>query len=244
MISRDRTTAIAERLVRQIVKDRRSIGLIIVAPVIVMSLVGFSLTEHKAMLDRVAPALMAVFVLFFTFVLTGVSFLRERAQGTLERLMTTTVGRADILVGYLLGFMIFATVQTIVILFFTIFALRVEYQGNVYEIIAVLMLVVVVAVSLGIFTSTFARNEFQVVQFIPIVFAPQVFLSGVIVPVDEMPLVMEAISKILPLTYAVEGLREIMLQGRGLTDVWPELAVLAAFGVSLLAAAVVTLRRT
>jgi len=244
LISRDRTTAIAERLVRQIVKDRRSIGLIIVAPVIVMSLVGFSLTEHKAMLDRVAPALMAVFVLFFTFVLTGVSFLRERAQGTLERLMTTTVGRADILVGYLLGFMIFATVQTIVILFFTIFALRVEYQGNVYEIIAVLMLVVVVAVSLGIFTSTFARNEFQVVQFIPIVFAPQVFLSGVIVPVDEMPLVMEAISKILPLTYAVEGLREIMLQGRGLTDVWPELAVLAAFGVSLLAAAVVTLRRT
>ncbi len=244
MISRDRTIAIAERLVRQIVKDRRSIGLIVVAPVIVMSLVGFSLTEHKAMLDRVAPALMAVFVLFFTFVLTGVSFLRERAQGTLERLMTTTVGRADILVGYLLGFMIFATLQTIVILLFTIFALRVEYQGNVFEIIAVLMLVVVVAVSLGIFISTFARNEFQVVQFIPIVFAPQVFLSGVIVPVEEMPLVMEAISNFLPLTYAVEGLREIMLQGRGLTDVWPELAVLAAFGVSLLAAAAVTLRRT
>ena len=243
-MSRDRTSAIAERLVRQIVKDRRSIGLIIVAPVIVMSLVGFSLTEQRATLDRVAPALMAVFVLFFTFILTGVSFLRERAQGTLERLMTTTVGRADILLGYLLGFMVFATVQTIVILLFTIFVLRIDYQGNIFEIGAVLMLVVIVAVSLGIFISTFARNEFQVVQFIPIVFAPQVFLSGVIIPVDQMPAVMEGISNALPLTYAVKGLREIMLQGHGLTEVWPELGVLAAFGVSLLAAAAVTLRRT
>ena len=244
MMSRDRTSAIAERLVRQIVKDRRSIGLIIVAPVIVMSLVGFSLTEQRATLDRLAPALMAVFVLFFTFILTGVSFLRERAQGTLERLMTTTVGRADILLGYLLGFMAFATVQTIVILLFTIFVLRIDYQGNIFEIGAVLMLVVIVAVSLGIFISTFARNEFQVVQFIPIVFVPQVFLSGVIIPVDQMPAVMEGISNALPLTYAVKGLREIMLQGHGLTEVWPELGVLAAFGVSLLAAAAVTLRRT
>jgi ABC-2 type transport system permease protein len=154
------------------------------------------------------------------------------------------VGRADILLGYLLGFMVFATVQTIVILLFTIFVLRIDYQGNIFEIGAVLMLVVIVAVSLGIFISTFARNEFQVVQFIPIVFVPQVFLSGVIIPVDQMPAVMEGISNALPLTYAVKGLREIMLQGHGLTEVWPELGVLAAFGVSLLAAAAVTLRRT
>ena len=92
--------------------------------------------------------------------------------------------------------------------------------------------------------SGFARNEFQVVQFIPIVFTPQVFLSGVIIPVDQMPAVMEGISNDLPLTYAVKGRREIMLQGHGLTEVWPERAVPAAFGVSLLAAAVVTLRRT
>ena len=92
--------------------------------------------------------------------------------------------------------------------------------------------------------SGFARNEFQVVQFIPIVFTPQVFLSGVIIPVDQMPAVMEGISNVLPLTYAVKGIRGIMLQGHGRAVVWPELAVLAAFGVSLLAAAVVTLRRT
>ena len=105
------------------------------------------------------------------------------------------------------------------------------------------MLVVLVAVNLGIFVSTFARNEFQVVQFIPIVLAPQIFLSGVIVPTDQMPVVMEAISVVLPLTYAVEALRGIMVMGQSLSDVWTDLVVLAGFGVGLLIAAVITLRR-
>ena len=242
-MSPDRTLAIAERIIRQIVKDRRSAALIIVAPLIVMSLVGFSLIDQKPILNRVAPGLLGTFVMFFTFLLTGVSFLRERAQGTLERLMTTTVARGDILVGYLLGFLLFATIQAAVILTFTIVALQIEYQGNIIEIGAVL-LVVVVAVNLGIFVSTFANDEFQVVQFIPIVLLPQIFLSGVIIPTDQMPAVMEAISVVLPLTYAVEGLREIMVMGQSLADVWIDLVILAGFGLGLLIAAVATLRRT
>ena len=243
-MSPDRTLAIAERIIRQIVKDRRSAALIIVAPLIVMSLVGFSLIDQKPILNRVAPGLLGTFVMFFTFLLTGVSFLRERAQGTLERLMTTTVARGDILVGYLLGFLLFATIQAAVILTFTIVALQIEYQGNIIEIGAVLLLVVVVAVNLGIFVSTFANDEFQVVQFIPIVLLPQIFLSGVIIPTDQMPAVMEAISVVLPLTYAVEGLREIMVMGQSLADVWTDLVILAGFGLGLLIAAVATLRRT
>ena len=242
LMSPDRTLAIAERIIRQIVKDRRSIALIIVAPVIVMALVGFSLIDQKPVLNRVAPGLLGIFVLFFTLLLTGVAFLRERAQGTLEGHMTTTVARGDILVGYLLGFLLFATIQTAVILAFTIFALRIEYQGNVFEIVAVLLLLVV-AVNFGIFVSTFARNEFQVVQFIPIVLAPQIFLSGVIVPTDHMPALMEAISVVLPLTYAVEALRGVMVMGQSLSDVWTDLVALAVFGVGLLIAAVITLRR-
>ena len=243
-MSPDRTLAIAERIIRQIVKDRRSAALIIVAPLIVMSLVGFSLIDQKPILNRVAPGLLGTFVMFFTFLLTGVSFLRERAQGTLERLMTTTVARGDILVGYLLGFLLFATIQAAVILTFTIVALQIEYQGNIIEIGAVLLLVVVVAVNLGIFVSTFANDEFQVVQFIPIVLLPQIFLSGVIIPTDQMPAVMEAISVVLPLTYAVEGLREIMVMDQSLADVWTDLVILAGFGLGLLIAAVATLRRT
>ena len=243
-MSPGRTLAIAERIIRQIVKDRRSAALIIVAPLIVMSLVGFSLIDQKPVLNRVAPGLLGTFVMFFTFLLTGVSFLRERAQGTLERLMTTTVARGDILVGYLLGFLLFATIQAAVILTFTIVALQIEYQGNIIEIVAVLLLLVVVAVNLGIFVSTFANNEFQVVQFIPIVLLPQIFLSGVVIPTDQMPSVMEAISVVLPLTYAVEGLREIMVMDQSLADVWADLVILAGFGLGLLIAALATLRRT
>ena len=204
-----------------------------------MSLVGFSLFEQRAILDRVAPGLLAVFVLFFTFILTGVGFLRERAQGTLERLQTTLVGNFDIM----LGFLIFAIVQTAVILAFTIFALRIEYSGELWEIGVILFLVVTVAVSLGIFISSFANNEFQVVQFIPIALAPQIFLSGVIIQVEQMPTVFEWLSVVLPLTYAVHALREVMLRGADLTALWRDLAALGVYSVALLAAAVATLRR-
>ena len=242
-MSTDRVLAITERIIRQILRDRRSIGLLIVGPLIVMSLVGFSLYDQRVILDRVAPGLLAVFVLFFTFILTGVGFLRERAQGTLERLQTTLVGSFDIMLGYMLGFLIFAIVQTVVIFTFTVFALRIDYSGSLWEIGVVLFLVVTVAVSLGIFISSFASNEFQVVQFIPIVLAPQIFLSGVIIPVEQMPDLFEWLSVVLPLTYAVDALREIMLRGTDLTALWGNLLALAVFSLALLAAAVATLRR-
>lgn len=105
----DRTLAIAGRLIHQLLHDHRTIGLVIGAPVIVMALVGFSFSNHGDTLNRIAPALIGTFTLFFTFLLTGISFLRERTQGTLERMLATPVGRGDILFGYLLGFIPFAT---------------------------------------------------------------------------------------------------------------------------------------
>ncbi len=243
-MSLDRTLAISLRIVNQIRGDHRSMALIVVAQIIVMSLVGFSFADQKGVLDRVAPALMAVFAMFFTFILTGVSFLRERSQGTLERLLTTPIGRGDILVGYLLGFLIFAAIQSVGILLFTILALQVSYQGDLWQIFVLLMVLTVVAVNLGIFISTFARNEFQVVQFIPIVLAPQIFLSGVILPVEQMPGYFQAIARVLPLRYAVDGLSGIMLEGQGLGDVGMELAVLCTFAIILMSLAAMTVRRT
>ena len=243
-MSPDRTLAIAVRIFNQIVRDRRSVAMIIVAPVVVMSLVGFSFAGQREVLDRVAPGLMGVFAMFFVFLLTGVSFLRERSQGTLERLLTTPVGRGDILLGYLLGFLVFASIQSLVILLYTILALQIEYQGALWQIFILLMLLTVVAVNLGIFVSTFARNEFQVVQFIPLVLAPQIFLSGVILPVEQLPGYFQVVSKALPLTYAVTGLKEIMLEGQSLAGIGVELGVLASFAAVLLVLAAATVRRT
>ena len=243
-MSVDRTLAIALRILRQISRDRRSLALVIVAPIVVMALVGFSFGDQQGVLDRIAPGLIAVFVLFFTFILTGVSFLRERAQGTLERLLTTPVGRADILVGYTTGFFVLAMVQSVIVVTFTLLVLQVNYQGSIWQIWTVLVPLVVVGVSLGIFISTFARNEFQVVQFIPLLLAPQIFLSGVIAEVDKMPAVLEVLAYLLPLTYAVDGLQDIMLRGDSLGSLGLELGVLALYVVALLTAAAVAVRRS
>ena len=233
---------IAARIIRQLIRDRRTVVLIVLVPVVVMTLIGLSFPEG-GILDYIAPALLATLALFFSFLLTGISFLRERSQGTLERLMASPVSRLDIVVGYLFGFFVFALTQTLIILLFTIYVLNVQYRGDLWQIFVFQIVIITGAVNLGIFISTFARNEFQMVQFIPLMLFPQVFLCGVIWPVEQMPDYLQWLSKILPLTYAVDGLRDIMLAGKNLLDVGFELAVLVGFAVVISILAAITLRR-
>ena len=233
---------IAARIIHQFIRDRRTIAMIVVVPVVVMTLIGLSFPEEN-ILDFIAPALLATLALFFSFLLTGISFLRERSQGTLERLMASPVSRLDVVVGYLFGFFIFALTQTLIILLFTIYVLDVHYSGDLWQIFIFQIVIIAGAVNLGIFISTFARNEFQMVQFIPLIIIPQIFLCGVIWPAEQMPDYLQWLSKILPLTYAVDGLRDIMLAGKSLLDVGFELAVLVGFAAIMSTLAAITLRR-
>lgn len=234
---------IAARVIRQLIRDRRTMALILIVPLVVMTLIGLSFPEGSV-LDYIAPALLATLALFFGFLLTGISFLRERSQGTMERLMASPISRLDIVTGYLFGFFIFALVQTLIILLFTIYVLNVTYHGDLWQIFVFQIVVVAGAVNLGIFISTFARNEFQMVQFIPLIIFPQVFLCGVIWPVEQMPDYLQWLSTILPLTYAVDGLRNIMISGENLSDVGFELAVLVGFAIVISIVAAITLRRS
>jgi len=242
-MSLSRALAIGRRIIRQFIRDRRTMALIIIVPLVVMTLVGLSFPE-EAVLDYVAPALLATLAMFFVFILTGVSFLRERAQGTMERLMASPVSRLEIALGYVLGFFLFAAAQALIILLFTILVLDVRYQGALWQIFVFQLIITVGALNLGMFVSTYARNEFQVVQFIPLILAPQVFLCGVIWPVEQMPGYLQAISNVLPLTYAVDGLRGIMLDGSTLLGVGLELGVLLAFAVAMTALGAVALKRS
>jgi len=162
---------------------------------------------------------------------------------TLERLQITPVSRADILIGYLCGFLLFAMLQSTIILGYTVLVLPISYQGDIWQVFLVLILLTVVAVSLGILVSTFADNEFQVVQFIPVIILPQVFLTGVIVPVEDMPLVLEKISVVLPLRYAVDILTGIMLYGHDLQDFLTEMIILTGFCGVFLTGASLTVRK-
>ncbi|MBI2836252.1 MAG: ABC transporter permease [Chloroflexi bacterium] len=238
----DAVRIIAKRVITQIRRDRRTLAMILVVPVVVMTLIGLSFPDVKV-LDYIAPALLGALAFFFGFLLTGISFLRERSQGTMERLTVSPVTRLDIVVGYLLGFFVFALVQTLIILLYTIYVFDITYHGQLWEILAFQVVVIIGAVNLGIFISSFARNEFQMVQFIPLVILPQMFLGGILWPVEQMPDYLRWFAHVLPLTYAVDGMREIMLNGKNLLDVWTNLAVLAGFAVLTSTLAAVTLRK-
>lgn len=196
-------------------------------------------------LDYFGAAFIGLILFFLVFVVTIVSFLRERSQGTLERLMASPLRRGEIVVGYMIGFAILALVQAVEVLLFSLYVLKVHNQGNVLLIFGFEVLMALSAVNLGIFLSMFARTEFQAVQFIPLVIVPQVLLSGILFPVSTEPKPLQYVSDVLPLTYAVNGLRDVMLKGADLT--WPALqldvGVVAGFCVVVIFAGIATLRR-
>jgi ABC-2 type transport system permease protein len=197
-------------------------------------------------LDYFGAAFIGLIVFFLVFVITIVSFLNERTQGTLERLMASPLRRGEIVVGYMLGFTVLALIQSVEVLVFALAVLRIHNQGNVLLIFGMEAVMAIGAVNLGIFLSMFARSEFQAVQFIPLAIVPQFLLSGVIFPVSTEPTALQWISDVLPLTYAVDGMRDIMVKGADLT--WPslqlDLGVVVGFIVLFIAAATATLRRS
>jgi ABC-2 type transport system permease protein len=233
---------IAQRTIIQLARDRRTLALIIIVPLVIASLIGVSLPS-KQMLDITLPAILATLILFFGFLLSGIAFLRERSQGTRERLMASPVSRVDIVVGYLLGFLLFAMIQTLILFFYAVYVLKVNFNGELWQIIVFQILIGILAVCLGIFISAFAKNEFQMVQFIPLLIVPQVFVCGLLFPVEQMPDYLQWLAKFLPLTYAVDGVRALMLNGKGLADIGKEIGVLAAYAVALMILAGISLRR-
>jgi ABC-2 type transport system permease protein len=196
-------------------------------------------------LDFFGAAAIGMIVFFLVFVITIVSFLNERSQGTLERLMASPLRRGEIVLGYMIGFTVLALVQAVEVLVFCLAVLKVHNQGSVLLIFGIEALMAIVAVNLGIFLSMFARTEFQAVQFIPLAIVPQFLLSGILFPVSSEPQGLQYVSYVLPLTYAVSALRDVMLKGADLT--WPQLqldiAVVIGFIVVLIVAGTATLRR-
>jgi ABC-2 type transport system permease protein len=207
-----------------------------------------------------APAIVAFFLYFFVYLLTGVSFLRERTGGTLERLMATPVTRGEVVGGYTLGFGLFAMIQVAILLAWAIGTIHVPAIGPLpafavglgipvvgSPLVAYLVVVVLGlgAVSLGIFLSTFARTELQVIQFIPIVLVPQFLLSGVLFPVNSLPAILQPLVKLMPLGYAVDALRQVFIRGAGLSvrEVQLDIAVLAGVAVLFAFVASRTIRR-
>ncbi|MDR4888093.1 ABC transporter permease [Fredinandcohnia sp. QZ13] len=178
--------------------------------------------------DVLSPILIGYFVFFFVFLISGIGLLKERTSGTLERLMATPIRRGEIVTAYLVGFGIFAIIQTVIVVFFTIHVLDVVLVGSIWNVILINLLLALVALSLGILLSAFAASEFQMIQFIPIVIIPQIFFSGIF-PLEGMADWLQAIAKVMPIYYAADALKGVMYQGLGFADVSLDLLALVIF---------------
>jgi len=217
-------------------------------------------SPEATQLDSFGPVFVGFFAYFFVFLLTGISFLRERTGGTLERLLATPVTRPEIVTGYSLGFGIFAALQVAVLLTFVLadvqvpaigpipafgIGLGLANAGSPLLVFLVVLLLAIGAVNLGIFLSTFARTEFQIIQFIPIVIVPQGLLSGMLWPIDRLPDLLQPVARILPVTYGLEALRGVMTRGAGLDDptIQLDLVVLLGIAVVVMLLATRTIRR-
>jgi ABC-2 type transport system permease protein len=211
-------------------------------PVTVQASYLFAGEEFDTM-DFVAPVYIALLAMFFVFLLACVSFLRERSQGTMERLAATPTTRLEIVLGYMLGLGLFALIQVAVILLFTVWVLEIHYIGSLVLLFLVIAILAVVGVNLGILASVFARNEFQVLQFFPLVIFPQVLLGGTFWSVSEMPEYLQPFAYLMPLYYANRALRDVMLKGWGLVEIWPNLAILIGIAGVLIVMSALTMRR-
>ncbi|WDL95812.1 ABC transporter permease [Alicyclobacillus sp. ALC3] len=199
-------------------------------------------SANMSSFDNFGPVLIGFFAFFFVFMVSGISFLKERTTGTLERLVATPIRRWEIVAGYVLGFGAFTTVQAALIAWYCVDVLGMMMAGQFISLLVVTLLLSLTALTLGVFLSTFANSEFQMMQFIPLIIVPQVFFSGLF-NLDTMAVWLRWLSHIMPLYYGGDALRNIMIRGESLSSVWGDLVVLLGLSMVFMGLNVVTLRK-
>lgn len=199
-------------------------------------------SSSSTFFETLLPIMIGFVVFFFVFLISGISLLRERTSGTLERLLATPIRRSELIGGYLLGFGIFALCQTVVIVLFSIFVFKVQILGSLWNVLLVNILLAFVALALGLFVSSFASSEFQMVQFIPLIVIPQIFFSGII-PVAQMSAPLRMFAHLMPLYYGGQSLANVVEKGVSFAQIAPNLGILLIFVVIFLVLNQLALRK-
>lgn len=242
-------SATALRVLRQIRTDHRSLALVLVLPLLLLTLLYFMFDNVPRFpgaptpFDRFGIIMLGILPFIVMFVLTSVAMLRERRAGTLERLMTTPLSRLDLLGGYGSAFGILSVLQAAITCGFAFWALHLKTAGPRWWIVVIALSVALLGVALGLLCSAFAKTEFQAVQFLPAVVIPQLFLCGLFVPRGQLPGWMQGLSDVMPLTYAVQALQEVAAQPSATALMIRDLVIIWAITLVALALAAATLRR-
>ncbi len=192
--------------------------------------------------DSIGYILLGVASFFFVFLIAGVSFVRERTLGTMERFMLSPIRRSTVVAGFLLGFGLLAVIQSVLVVIFVKYVLGLVIAGSLLGVLVIMILLAYVAVAFGSLVSTFANNEFQVAQFIPIIIVPQIFLSGMI-PIELLPLGIGNLAYLMPVYYACNALNDLMVKGAPFVEVIPEVLILSGLILILFIANTLLLKK-
>ncbi|MCU1584811.1 MAG: Transport permease protein [Microbacteriaceae bacterium] len=237
-----RTLATAGRVLTQISHDPRTVGLLLVVPSLLIGLMSWLFSDTDVF-QRIGPAILALFPFIIMFLVTSITTLRERRSGTLERLLTMPLGKFDFILGYTIAFGALAVVQATIAVAFSIWVCGLTISGSLALLLSVALADALLGTTLGLFASAFARSEFQVVQFLPVLVFPQILLGGIFLPRDQLPDVLHAISDWLPLSHAIDALNAVAANTEDADYVGGKLVIIAAFAVGAIALGSVTLRR-
>ncbi|MFF0726263.1 ABC transporter permease [Streptomyces sp. NPDC004134] len=238
-----RTLATARRVLRQLGHDRRTVGLILGVPLVMMTLLYGVFDGDERTFDSIGASLLGIFPLITMFLVTSIATLRERTSGTLERLLAMPLGKGDMILGYALAFGTLAAVQASLAVALAVWGLDLGFAGSPWLLLVVALLDALLGTALGLFVSAFASTEFQAVQFLPAVIFPQLLLCGLLAPRDSMQPVLEAISNALPMSYAVNGMNQVLDHEEVTGDFLRDIAVVGGSAVLVLGLGAVTLRR-
>jgi ABC-2 type transport system permease protein len=234
--------ATARRVLAQLRHDPRTLALVFVVPPALLALLKYVLEGQPGSFERVAVPLIGLFPLIVMFLITSIAMLRERTTGTLERLMSMPLAKLDLLAGYGVAFGLLAALQAIVTSAIAFGLLGVDSAGPTWAVIALAIGNALLGMALGLFLSAFARSEFQAVQFMPAFILPQIILSGLFVPREQMAEGLQAVADVLPLTFAYDALERVAADDIG-SELWLATAAVAAYAVAALLLGALTLRR-
>ena len=242
-MSAHRTLATAARVLRQLRGDHRTLAMLLGVPLLLLTLLRYVYDDQPQVFDRIGGPLLALFPFTTMFLVTSVAMLRERTTGTLERLLTTPLGRGDLVAGYALAFAAIAVVQTTIASAVALGPLGLDLAAGAPLVVLLAVLDALLGMALGLLLSAFARSEFQTVQFLPAVVLPQLLLCGLLADRATMAAPLRWLSDAFPLTYAVDGMQQLSRSSHLGADLVLDFGVVAGATALAVVLGGLTLRR-
>lgn len=238
-----KTLATSRRVLNQLRHDRRTVVLLILVPPLLLTLMKYVFQDQGVTFNHLAPMLLGVFPMIMMFLITSIVTLRERTSGTLDRLMTMPISKLDFILGYALAFSLVAFLQALITSFVLLVILGVTVVGGTLPTLIAAVLAAFLGTALGLFTSAFARSEFQAVQFMPAFIFPQLLTCGLFVAREHMSQPLQWFANVMPLTYSVDAMKQVTLYSSWASQLTWDFIVVFGFAVVALILASVTIRR-